>query len=209
MAVATPTRKKDDLAMSVLDVGFINSNYDGIFLPVKSFWAAIRALLMASCVCVLQARQMLLVFKEAADIWHQDQWKPLCSACLNLGMNIMFVIFFPEEYKLDGVILSTVLAITFVDVPWETYIMFTRFFNAAQARAYLKLQARFVLIAILLSVVTWCGVKAVPLEDLPGLLIKGLVATIISSGMAMAIFRSDVRVAIESFLNRNKKAQEQ
>ena len=163
-------------------------------------------LLMASCFFVLQARQMLQVFKEAADIWHQDRWKPLCSASLNLGLNILFVIVFPEGYKLDGVILSTVLAITFVDVPWETYIMFTRFFNASQAKDYLKLQARFVLIAVLISAATWYGTNIVPLEGIPGLVVKGIVATIISGGITLIIFRSDIKTVTNVLLNKNKEA---
>lgn len=163
-------------------------------------------LLMASCFFVLQARQMLLVFKEAADIWRQDQWKPLCSATLNLGLNILFVVTFPEKYKLDGVIFSTVLAITLVDAPWETYIMFTRFFNAAHARDYLKLQAKFLLIAVLLSLATWYGANAVPLDGVFGLLLKGCVAAIISGGLTVVFFLSDIKVFIEKLLNRNRES---
>ena len=162
-------------------------------------------LLMASCFFVIQARQMLLVFKVAADIWRQDQMKPLCGACLNLGLNILFVIVFPENYKLDGVILSTVLATTLVEAPWETYVMFTRFFKTSQLRDYLKLQTRFVLIAILLSVVTWYGTNAVPIEGVFGLLVKGCVAAIISGGMTVLFFLSDIKVFMETLLNRNKK----
>lgn len=163
-------------------------------------------LLMACCFFVLQARQMLQVFKAAADIWHQDRWKPLCSASLNLGLNILFVIVFPEAYKLDGVILSTVLAITVIDAPWEAYIMFTRFFKPAQARGFLKLQARFVLVAVPLSAATWYGANAVPFEDFPGLVVKGFVAAMISGGIMLVIFHSDIKNILANVLNKNKEA---
>lgn len=163
-------------------------------------------LLMAICFFVLQARQMLQVFKEAADIWHQDRWKPLCSAFLNLGLNILFVVVFPENYKLDGVILSTILAILFIDVPWETYIMFSLFFNAEQARDYLKLQTRFLFIAVVLSTATWYGANVIPIEGLPGLVVKGIVAAIISGSMTLAIFHSDIKVLIASVFKKDKKA---
>ncbi len=163
-------------------------------------------LLMTCCFFVLQARQMLLVFKGAADMWHQDRWKPLCSAGLNLGLNILFVITFPENYKLDGVILSTVLAITFIDVPWEAYIMFTRFFNPAQARVFLKLQARFVLVAVPLAAATWYGANAIPFEGLPGLVLKGIVAAIISGSIMLVIFHSDIKNILANVLNKNKEA---
>ena len=148
---------------------------------------------------------MLLVFKTAATIWHQDRWKPLCGACLNLGLNILFVIVFPEKYKLDGVILSTIIATVFVEMPWEIYVMFKYFFNAAQARVFLKMQIMFVLVAVLLSVATWFGANAVPLEGLPGLVVKGLVAAIVSGSITLAFFHSDIKTAIASVLNKNKE----
>ena len=83
--------------------------------------------------------------------------------------------------------------------------MFTRFFNAAQARVYLKQQAGFVLFAVLLSAVTWYGANAIPFEGMLGLVMKGCVAAIISGSISLAIFRSDIKVAIESFLNKNKE----
>lgn len=163
-------------------------------------------LLMACGFFVQQGRQMLLVFKRAATIWHQDRWKPLCGACLNLGLNILFVIVLPENYKLDGVILSTVIATTLVEMPWEIYVMFTHFFNPAQARVFLKMQTIFVLVAVLLSVATWCGTNAVPLEGMPGLVVKGIVAAIVSGSMTLAFFHSDIKNIMESILNKNKKS---
>ena len=161
-------------------------------------------LLMAGCFFVLQARQILLVFKVAADIWHQDRWKPLVGASLNLGLNILFVTTFPENFKLDGVILSTIIATAFVEAPWEAYIMFTRFFNPAQARVFLKLQATFLLIAVLLSAATWYGAHAVTFEGLPGLVIKGIVAAIISGSIMLVLFHSDIKNALAGVLNRKK-----
>ena len=218
--IHTDTREKNFmLFMKIYRLSMIGTVWSmammiALYQPFMRIWTKgdpalmrhlLTPLLMASCFFVLQARQMLVVFKEAADIWRQDQWKPLCSACLNLGLNILFVIVFPEDYKLDGVILSTVLAITFVEAPWETYVMFTRFFNTAQARDYLKLQARFVLIAVLLSLVTWCGANAVPIEGVPGLLVKGFVAAIISGGITLLFFFPDIKVFKETLLNRNKE----
>ena len=120
-------------------------------------------------------------------------------------INILFVIVFPEKYKLDGVILSTVLAITFIDTPWELYVMFKHFFNPAQARVYLKLQAEFVLIAVLLSAATCYGAHIVTFAGFPGLVMKGIVAAIISGSITLAVFHSDIKKALASVLNRKKK----
>lgn len=161
-------------------------------------------LLMACCFFVLQARQVLLVFKTAAAIWHQDRWKPLCASCLNIGLNVLFVIVFPENYKLDGVILSTILATAFVEAPWEIYIMFTQFFHTEHVRSFLKLQMRLAIIAVVMSAATWYGANVVPFEGLLGLVTKGAVAAIVSSGITLAIFHSAIRAAVKSVLKRNR-----
>ena len=162
-------------------------------------------LLMACGFFLMQARQMLLVFKRAATIWHQDRWKPLCGACLNLALNILFVKVFPENYKLDGVILSTIIATVLVDIPWETYVMFTHFFNPAQARVFLKVQTKFVMVAVLMSVATWYGVHALPLDGVPGLVVRGIVAAIVSGGIMLAFFHSDIKTMTERLFNKNEK----
>ena len=186
-----------------------------LYQPFMQFWTKgdsvlvrhlLTSLLMAFYFFVGQARQMLLVFKEAAAIWHPDRWKPLVSSCVNLGLNILFVIVFPEGYKLDGVILSTILALTFIDVPWETHVMFTHFFDAKKVRNYLTLQSKLVLVAVVLSAAAWWGAEAVPFEGLAGLIVKGLVAAMISGVLALVFFRSDLKTVVESLLNRNKGA---
>ena len=84
--------------------------------------------------------------------------------------------------------------------------MFTRFFNPAQARVYLKLQAGFVLFAVLLSAATWYSANAVTFEGLPGLVVKGFVAAIISGSIMLVIFHSDIKNIIARVLNKNKEA---
>ena len=84
--------------------------------------------------------------------------------------------------------------------------MFKHFFNAAQARFFLRMQALFALLAVLMSVATWYGANAVPLEGLPGLVVKGIIAAVISGGITLAIFHSDINVVTEFILKKNKEA---
>ena len=65
-----------------------------------------------------QSRQALLTFKSGAGLWHQDQWKPLVAGAVNLITNVLLVIYLPKEYKLDGVIFSTIISLLLIQVPW-------------------------------------------------------------------------------------------
>ena len=69
--------------------------------------------------------QLLSVYKNAAGIWHQDRFRPLISGIVNLIINIILVQF----YELDGVLLSTIISIFCVSLPWLLHNVFTYIFK--------------------------------------------------------------------------------
>ena len=137
---------------------------------------------------VNQSRQILLSFKAAAALWKQDRWKPIVAGAVNLAANLLFVIFLPAEYKLDGVILSTIVSFVLIQVPWESHVVFTHFFDTAQARTYWRTHAGFALFACALCGVTWYAAERVPLGGIPGLAAKFAVAAAVSGSLMAALF---------------------
>lgn len=117
---------------------------------------------------VNQSRQMLMTFKSAAGLWRQDRWKPIVSGIFNLAVNITLVLALPGAYKLDGVIFSTILALLLIEIPWETRVVFTCYFDAAQARIYRRTHAQFAVAAVALGALAWLAVHAV-LKNFPGI----------------------------------------
>ena len=161
-------------------------------------------LLMVIFFYVNQSRQTLLSFKSAASLWRADRWKPVIAGLLNLGLNIAFIKLFSEKYKLDGVILSTILSFLFIQIPWESRVMFTAFFNAQQAKDYWLFQAKSAGQALLLCSLAWGAAALIPVGGIPGLLLKGAAAAAVSSLLVLLIFREDIREMAKKFLNRAK-----
>lgn len=153
---------------------------------------ALTPLLMVLYFCINQSRQPLLTFKAAASLWREDRWKPIVAGAANLAMNISFVLFLPDEYKLDGVILSTIVSYVFIQMPWEGLVVFSKFFDREQGRRYWRVQARFALVTLAICAATWGAVQAVPLGGKIGFLVDGAVAATVSGGILFAIFRHDV-----------------
>lgn len=151
-----------------------------------------------------QSRQALLTFKSGASLWRQDRFKPIVAGAVNLISNILFVIYLPEDYKLDGVIFSTILGLALIQIPWESHVVFTEFFNREQARVYWRFHLKFAMLTVFLCFLTWGGVSLVPISGIFGLMAKGAAATVISSGFLFVFFRKDVLAAINSL--RKKKA---
>ena len=149
--------------------------------------------LMVAFFYISQSRLVFHTFKSAAAIWREDRWKPIVSAVANLAMNLSFVSFLPEEYKLDGVILSTILAFVLIEIPWESHVLFTVFFDRAQGRAYWKSQAGFLAAVVALCAVAWCAARTIPLGGFTGLAAKGAAAGAASGIVLLALFREDAR----------------
>ena len=145
---------------------------------------------------VNQSRQTLLAFKDAAGLWRHDRWKPIIAGAANLAMNVSMVLLLPEEYKLDGVILSTIVSYVAIQVPWERHVVFTEFFGRAEARRYRRQQAAFALLACALAAAAWAAASAVPLGGFPGLFAKAAAAGAVATAPVLLFFRRDLASAL-------------
>ena len=192
--------------ISMIVILFCASMMAALYQPFITLWVkedpslvrhAITPVLMVLYFFIMQSRQVLLAFKSAASLWRQDRWKPIVAGAVNLGTNILFVIFLPESYKLDGVIFSTIIGFAFIQIPWEAHVVFTAFFNGEQAKQYWRQQGFFAAIALVLCVVTGLAVSFIPLDRVTGLLVKGGSAAIVSGVLTFAIFRKDAFAAID------------
>ena len=136
----------------------------GLYQPFIRIWTknnpelvrhALTPILMVAFFYIRQSRQVLMSFKSAAGLWRQDRWKPIVSGAVNLGANVLFVLYLPAEYKLDGVIFSSIAAFVAIEIPWESHVVFTSFFGKAESRAYWRDQALFALSALALCAAAW------------------------------------------------------
>ncbi len=141
---------------------------------------------------VNQSRQVLLTFKAAGNLWRQDRWKPIVSGMFNLALNIGLVLSLPQECKLDGVILSTIVSYVFIEIPWETRVVFNNFFSCALQKQYLRQHLEFALHAPVLCALAWLALRFVPLEGIAGFLVKGVLAAAVSSTWIAVFFHGDV-----------------
>ena len=164
---------------------------------------ALTAVLMVILFCVNISRQVLLTFKAAAALWKQDRWKPIVAGAVNLAICLSLMQFLPNDYKVDGVIFAQIISYLIIQIPWESNVVFTAFFNAKQALKYWKQQAFFALAAAALCVTTWHVVTFIHLDRIRALFTKGAVAAVVSTVLMFAVFRKDVLEAL-SILRRKR-----
>ena len=69
---------------------------------------------------IYEINQLLNLYKDAGGIWHEDRFRPLVTAIANVSMNLIMVQF----WGIYGVLLSTVLSMMFVGMPWLFHNLF-------------------------------------------------------------------------------------
>lgn len=67
-------------------------------------------------------------------MWHEDRYRPLIAALTNLILNIILV----RIIGIYGILLSTVIAVLIVGIPWLLHNLFTYVFERACLALYLK-----------------------------------------------------------------------
>jgi len=187
--------------LSMAAVIFCVAMMAAMYQPFMSVWVkddpalmrhALTPALMVLYFYIMQSRQVLLAFKSAASLWRQDRWKPIVAGAVNLGTNVLFVLFLPEEYKLDGVIFSTIIGFAFIQIPWESHVVFSCFFGKAESRAYWRSNAGFALCTLVLCAAAWGAARAVPLGGIPGLFAKTAAAAVATAICMALAFRGDL-----------------
>ncbi len=101
--------------------------------------------------------RLLNVYKDAAGLWHEDRFRPLVTALVNLSLNLWWV----NTWGLYGVLLSTVVSMVVVGMPWVLHNIFTQFFPRVHLKSYVGQLIKAVAVTVLAGVVTYLLCKPI------------------------------------------------
>lgn len=176
-----------------------------LFQPFIGLWTkndpamlrhALTPALMVLHFHVMQSRQTLNVFKNAAGLFRPDRWKPLVGGAVNLFFTLVFVLWLPADYKLDGVIFATTLSWLVIQQPWETRVLFTSFFDRGMGESYWRAQARFAASTGFLCAAAWWISRVVTVPGIPGFLYRAVVAAAVTGALLPVVFPRAILDAI-------------
>ena len=99
--------------------------------------------------------KVMNMFKDAAGMWHRDRFRPLTAALVNLALNLATV----QKLGLYGVLLSTVVSIVVVQVPWLLHNLFHEVFPIEHVWQYTGEFSLLALVALVACAASWyvCG----------------------------------------------------
>lgn len=161
-----------------------------LFQPFMEIWMGKDLMLSFSIVILLciyyymyEFNQLFNIYKDAAGLWHEDRFRPLITSLTNLTLNIILVQFI----GLYGVILSTVLSMLFVGMPWLIHNVFTCLFQR-DMKEFLKRMAVYVIATVAGCTIAYFICKCININPIINLMIRAVVAVTVPSAMYLLIF---------------------
>ncbi|NME82445.1 polysaccharide biosynthesis protein [Clostridium sp. SM-530-WT-3G] len=141
------------------------------------------------CLCiyyfVYEINKLLNMYKDAAGIWHEDRFRPLIAALVNLGLNLILV----NIIGIYGVMISTVLATILVEIPWLLYNLFTILFEKSYLRGYLKNICLYTIVCFIGCLITYLICDLVNLSDWIEIIVKGLICCVVPNIIFYGAYR--------------------
>ena len=124
------------------------------------------------------------MFKDAAGIWKIDKWRPLTAAFVNLALNLATV----NWIGLYGVLLSTVISIVFIQIPWIFHNLFKAVFPHEHLWEYVRMFSSIVAIEFICCIASWFACSFINMGVWPTLFINASISFVIPNIIFFAVY---------------------
>lgn len=162
-----------------------------LYQPFMEIWVGKDLMLdfgAVVCFCIYyfiyEINQLLNTYKDAAGIWHEDRFRPLVTALANLVMNLIMVQF----WGIYGVLLSTVVSMLFVGMPWLLHNLFTVLFDRTQMKEYLRPLFGYTLVVVVSCIICYVVSMIVNLSAFGNLVCRAVICCILPNLLYFAAF---------------------
>lgn len=186
--------------------GFCSACLLCLYQPFMELWVGKDLMLSFSAVIcfvvyffVRQINSLFNVYKDASGMWHEDRFRPLTAALVNLALNLILV----QVIGIYGVLLSTVIAILCVGMPWLLHNLFSVIFEKKHLLDYLKNLLYYCVVTFICCVGTYFVCTKINYNLIVTLLVRGLACLLIPN-LIYYIFYKDRYEFKESLKLGNK-----
>lgn len=162
-----------------------------MYQPFMQIWMGKENLLLFSYVICFVIyyytegmNRIINMFKDAAGIWRKDRWRPLTAALVNLALNLATV----QWLGLYGVLLSSVISMVVVQIPWLFHNLFQEVFPHKYLWQYVRLFCGLAGLALLSCVGSILACSALHLGVWASLIIYAGISFIVSNVLFFAVY---------------------
>ncbi|MBR0408813.1 MAG: oligosaccharide flippase family protein [Clostridia bacterium] len=162
-----------------------------LYQPFMQIWMGKENLLLFSFVIcfviyyyTMGMNRIIEMFKDAAGIWQKDRWRPLTAALVNLALNLATV----RWLGLYGVLLSSVISIVVVQIPWLFHNLFQEVFPHKYLWQYVRLFCGLAGIAFLSCAASWLVCSRFSLNVWAMLIVNAGISFLIPNLLFLAVY---------------------
>ena len=123
-------------------------------------------------------RQAVLLFRDATGTFYNDRWKPLIEGLINVGLSILLVVLFPEDFKIIGVIVATIITNLSICHVVEPHVLFKYGFKSSEKKFLIKNYFLMALFSAALFAVSYIRVEFP--NSFTSFLVNGIIAVLFS-----------------------------
>ena len=152
-----------------------------LYQPFMRLWVGkdlMYGLGVVICFCVyfyaFQLKSVQSAYKDAAGLWKEDMWRSYAANAFNLVMNIILV----QMIGVYGILLSTILALTVITYPWQTWMIHKKLFHCSM-RPYIVRLGIYTVITLIACTVTYIFCGLVSETGILSFLIKFVICAVI------------------------------
>ena len=164
-----------------------------LYQPFMKVWVGEQYLLEYSAVVFFaiyfytyEVNQLLNTYKDAAGIWHQDRFRPMITALVNLTLNLLSVNF----WGIYGVLLSTIVSTLFIGMPWLLHNLFSFIFRKEMLKEFLSKLLMYTLVSVVSCIVTATVCSLINYDNLFTLMVRLLICMVIPNMIFFLIYRN-------------------
>ena len=115
-----------------------------IWIGKKNMFPFVLVILMCIYFYSMKAGDPAAIYKAATGIYWEDRARPVVESIANLGLNIILV----KTFGVYGVVVSTIISIVFINIPWSMHVVFKIYFERKPFRNYMIMLINFVKLCI-------------------------------------------------------------
>ena len=149
-------------------------------LMLSDFYVILFVIYFYVCVMAM----VWATIKDAAGMWHEDRFRPLIGAGVNLIINIVLVNFI----GLPGILLSTILSYVLISMPWLLHNVFHLIYKRSPKEYLLKL-TEYMIITIVSCLCCTILCSLMNFTPLFQLIVNFVICVILSNGIQFVVFR--------------------
>ncbi len=162
-----------------------------LYRPFMLIWVGeentlphVFSLMMSLYFYLWMVRFITSIFKSAQGLWVEDRFRALIEGVVTIALGILLVNFI----GIYGVVVATIVAQLIVSLPWETHVLYKKYFELSVKHFYRDLLLRFA-VSILAGGATFALCSLIDISPVLNLIVSAVICVIVPNIIFYVFYR--------------------